>query len=244
MASVDGEIAFVREQLAPHGELRVAINYGNPVLAQRGADGEPAGVSVLLARALAAELEVELDFITFDAAGEAFKAIDEAGWRLGFLARDPIRAERVRFTEPYVIIEGTYLVRRDSPFHHIGELDAEGISIAVGQGAAYDLFLSRELCHATLKRAPTSAAAIALFVEERLDAAAGVRQPLERYASEHADFRVLPGQFTTIEQCMAIPNTYAAAADYVERFLTRMKREGEVKRGLLESGQSEAQVAP
>lgn len=34
----------VRAMLAPEGRLKVAINYGNPVLAQRREDGEPGGV--------------------------------------------------------------------------------------------------------------------------------------------------------------------------------------------------------
>ena len=67
----------VLQQLAPDGVLRAAINFGNPVLAQRGTNGEPQGVSVALAKALAAELGVELEFITFEAAGKVFAALAE-----------------------------------------------------------------------------------------------------------------------------------------------------------------------
>ena len=43
--------ANVVRQLAPSGVLRAAINFGNPVLAQRDPDGgDPRGVSVDLAR--------------------------------------------------------------------------------------------------------------------------------------------------------------------------------------------------
>lgn len=235
----------VIEALAPAGRLRVAINYGNIVLAQRGEDGEPAGVSAVLARALAAELGVEAEFATFDGAGDVFAAIDDDAWRIGFLARDPVRAEKIHFTAPYVVIEGTYLVPEAAPFQDIEELDRENVQIAVGKGAAYDLYLTRALKHASLVRATTSAAAIELFVESQLDAAAGVRQPLERYAREHSGYRVLPGRFTAIEQCMAIPKAQAsdAVTRYVEDFLARMKREGLVKRALSESGQDETQAA-
>ena len=235
----------VIEALAPHGRLRVAINYGNIVLAQRGKDGEPAGVSVALARALASELDVAIEFATFDGAGDVFAAIDDDAWRIGFLARDPVRAEKIHFTAPYVIIEGTYLVPESSPFQDIDELDRSGVRIAVGKGAAYDLYLTRALQHASLVRAATSAAAIELFVESQLDAAAGVRQPLAAYAASNPGYRVLPGRFTAIEQCMAIPKTQAsdAVTRYVEDFLARMKREGLVKRALSESGQDETQAA-
>lgn len=44
--------AAVLDDLAPQGVLRAAINYGNPVLAQAGADGKPQGASVELALSL------------------------------------------------------------------------------------------------------------------------------------------------------------------------------------------------
>lgn len=236
----------VIEALAPHGRLRVAINYGNIVLAQRGKDGEPAGVSVALARALASELDVAIEFATFDGAGDVFAAIDDDAWRIGFLARDPVRAEKIHFTDPYVIIEGTYLVPEAAPFQDVDELDRDDIRIAVGKGAAYDLYLTRALTHASLVRAATSAAAIELFAEQGLDAAAGVRQPLAAYAASNPGYRVLPGRFTAIEQCMAVTRAQASDAviRYVEDFLARMKQQGVVKRALTESGQDETQAAP
>ena len=72
----------VLQQLAPEGVLRAAINFGNPVLAQRGEDGQPQGVSVALARALADELAVGLELITFDAAGKVFAALGDDRWRV------------------------------------------------------------------------------------------------------------------------------------------------------------------
>ncbi|MGM8930584.1 transporter substrate-binding domain-containing protein [Salinicola halophyticus] len=235
----------VIEALAPYGRLRVAINYGNIVLAQRGEDGEPSGVSVALARALASELDVAVEFTSFEGAGDVFAAIDDDAWRIGFLARDPVRAEKLHFTAPYVIIEGTYLVSETAPFQAVEELDQDGIRIAVGKGAAYDLYLTRALKHASLVRAATSAAAIELFVESRLDAAAGVRQPLAAYAASNPGYRVLPGRFTAIEQCMAVPKAQASDAviRYVEDFLARMKQQGVVKHALAESGQDETQAA-
>jgi polar amino acid transport system substrate-binding protein len=230
-------------RLAPSGELRVAINLGNPVLAQRHDDGELGGVSVALARELADWLALPLRLVPFDAAGQVVAALEEGAWDLAFLARDPKRAETIRFTEPYVIIEGTYLVPQEAPYTDVEELDRDGVHIAVGQGAAYDLYLTRALQHATLVRAPTSAAAIEWFVDQGLDAAAGVRQPLDRFAQERAGYRVLKGAFTQIEQAMALPREREEVADLVEGFLRDRKASGFVARALEASGQ-EARVAP
>lgn len=168
---------MLKRRLAPSGELRAAINLGNPVLAQKSSGGELMGVSVALARALAERIDVPLRLVPFDAAGKVVGALDEDAWDLAFLARDPKRAETICFTDPYVIIEGTYLVSSESSNVSVADLDQKGVRISVGQGAAYDLFLTRTLQHASLVRAPTSTAAVDWFVDQGLEAAAGVRQP-------------------------------------------------------------------
>jgi len=234
----------VLQDLAPTGVLRAAINYGNPVLAQRGADGQPSGVSTALATALAAELGVAIEFVTFDAAGKVFAALPEARWDLAFLAIEPVRAEEIEFSHPYVIIEGTYLVRENSPFHSVAELDRKGLRLAVGKGAAYDLFLSRTLSEAELVRAPTSAAAVDWFVEQQLDAAAGVRQPLEGFARANPGYRVLYDSFTEIRQAMAVPKGRLAGARFIRAFLNEKIRSGFVAEQLRQSGQQDVRVGP
>ena len=114
----------------------------------------------------------------------------------------------------------------------------------MGEGAAYDLFLSRTLQHAELVRGPTSASAIALFLEQGLDAAAGVRQPLEAAAREHAGLRVLQGHFTAIRQAMAVPAGKAAALPALQAYIREMKASGFVAQGLRDSGQDVNVAAP
>ncbi len=232
----------VLADLAPNGTLRAAINYGNPVLAQQAADGRPQGVSVQLAKALAAELDVSLEMVTFDAAGKVFAALDQNTWNVAFMAIEPVRAAQVAFSDPYVAIEGTYLVRTDSRFTKVDDLDSAGLKIAVGKGAAYDLYLSRTLEHAALHRADTSAGAIDLFLEQDLDAAAGVRQPLEKFAADHAGYRVINGEFTSIRQAMAVPKQRAAGAEYIQGFVKRHKANGFVRKALDETGQADVTV--
>ncbi|TDB32521.1 restriction endonuclease [Stenotrophomonas sp. TEPEL] len=198
-------LADHRHSLAPLGFLRVAINLGNPVLAQGDATS-PRGPSVELATALAQRLGVQARFSCHDAAASVVAAASDDAWDLAFLAADPARADRIAFSTPYVEIEGTYLVRDDSPAQRVADLDRNGLRIAVGRGAAYDLFLGRELRHATIERAGTSAAAITL------DAAAGVRQPLLAWAQAHPGHRVLADRFTVIQQAVAAPIARPATA--------------------------------
>src|SRR4051812_42519329 len=176
----------VLQDLAPTGKLRAAINFGNGVLAQKGPSGEPKGITPDLATALAKRLGVEVAFVTFEAAGKVFEAAKAGAWDIGFVAIEPVRAAEIEFSAPYVIIDGTYMVRQDSPLKEVGDVDKPGIKIAVGLGSAYDLYLTRTIKNATIVRAAVGGgrAMIEMFIDDKLDAAAGVRQPLEAYAKD------------------------------------------------------------
>ena len=162
--------------LAPTGKLRAVINYGNPILAKQDAAGEPAGVSVDLARELARRLGVQAELVTVSSAGQAVEVLKAGRVDVGFFAIDPARGVDTAFTGPYVQIEGSYLVRNDSPLRSNAEVDRDGIRVAVGLKSAYDLFLSRELKQAKIERAPTSPAVVDYFIANKLDVAAGVKQ--------------------------------------------------------------------
>ncbi|WP_375462660.1 transporter substrate-binding domain-containing protein [uncultured Methylobacterium sp.] len=243
-ARADEVAPAVLHDLAPTGTLRAAINLGNPVLARRGADGAAEGVSVDLARALGEKLGVPVALATYDGAGSVSGTAGANAWDVCFLATDPKRAEGIAFTAPYVTIAGSYLVPVGSALKDIASVDRPGIRVAVGRGSAYDLYLSRALRHATLVRAPTSAAAVALFADETLEVAAGVEQPLAAYAADHPEVRLLPGHFMAIEQAMGLPAGRPAGAAYLARFVAEMKTAGFVARALRAHGQDAALARP
>lgn len=173
-------LTTLARSLAPTGPLRASINLGNPILAGLDpASGQPCGVSVDLAREAARRLGLALELVVFDAAGKSVQAVKDEVADLGFFAIDPLRGEGIAFTAPYVLIEGCYLVRENSPLADNAEVDRPGHTVVVGKGSAYDLHVSRELKHAAIERAPTSPAVVDHFVASTADVAAGVKQQLE-----------------------------------------------------------------
>ncbi|MGA2127746.1 MAG: ABC transporter substrate-binding protein [Xanthobacteraceae bacterium] len=241
----DDSVSNVARILAPTGRLRAAINFGNIVLAQRDpATGEPRGISAELARGLAQRLGVAVEFVTFDAAGKVTDAARQGVWDIAFLAIDPVRGADIDFTAPYVLIEGTYLVPTGSSLQTIADVDRDGVRIAVGRGSAYDLHLTRALKHAMLIRAEGPAASIRMFVADRLDAVAGVRQPLVAYAATDPGVRIIPGRFMSIEQAMAMPKGRDGAVRYLDAYVEEMKASGFVAEVLAATGQGDAAVAP
>ncbi len=231
-------------ELTSTGTLRAAINLGNPILADRGADGAPQGVSVDLARAAARRLGVTLELVPFDSAGAVVEAIKARQVDLAFVAIDPVRGADTDYTPPYVVIEGAYLVRDDSPLQRNDEVDRAGARVAVGRGSAYDLFLTRELKAATIVRAPTSPAVTDLFLAQHLDVAAGVRQQLEADARRVDGVRLLPGRFMAIEQAMGVPKGRHAAQAWLSGFVEEMKASGFVADALKRHRIEGATVAP
>ncbi len=231
---------------APSGVLRASINLGNPILARRDATtGDAEGVSVDLARALAAELGVDVELKVFDTAARSVAAVTAGEADIGFFAIDPKRGEGVRFSAAYVQIEGAYLVRHDSPLIDNAEVDRAGTTVMVGQGSAYDLFLSRELKAASILRAPSSPAVVDAFLAQKADVAAGVKPQLEADAARLGGLRLLPGRFMVIEQAMGVQaNRGDAAQPFLHGFVERMKASGFVAQALQRHRIQGASVAP
>ena len=233
----------VLKDLAPTGKLRAAINLGNMVLAQKDpATGQPKGITPDLARELGRRLGVPVELVPFDAAGKVFEAVKTGALDVMFLAIEPVRANEIAFTAPYVLIEGVYMVPTDSKIASVADVDRDGIRIGVSRNSAYDLYLTRTLKHATLVRGDDG---IALFVKDKLDAAGGVKQPLVAYAKTNPNVRILDGRFMEIRQAMGTPRGRGeAGARYLGAFIEEMKASGFVADALKRSNQPDAAVAP
>lgn len=232
-------------ELAPTGKLRAAINFGNAVLAQKGPAGEPKGITPDLATELGKRLKVPVEFVPYDAAGKVFEGATAGAWDIAFIAIEPARATQIEFSPPYVVIEGTYMVPVGSPLKEIADVDKPGIRIAVGRASAYDLYLTRTIKNATVTRASVGGgrAMIELFVNDKLEVAAGVRQQLEAYAKGRTDVRIMAGRFMEIQQAMGAPKGRLAGAAYLRAFVEDVKASGFVADAIKRAGQTAA-VAP
>lgn len=245
MSDLNAQLALARADIAPGGRLRACINLGNTLLASRDpASGAPRGASVDLARELARRLSIPLDLAAVETAGDSVAMVAQGQADIGFFALDPIRAAQLRFATPYVVIEGAYVVRSESPLHQIAEVDQAGHRVVVGRGSAYDLFLTRELRHATIVRCPTSQGVIGEFLRSGAEVAAGVRQMLVADLTANAGLRLLPGNFMEIFQAVGLPPDRSdRAVDAVIGFVEAMKTQGLVRRSLDAHGIQGVRVA-
>jgi polar amino acid transport system substrate-binding protein len=212
--------------LTPLGKLRVGINFGNAVLASRDVNGDPCGIAVDLAAELARRVGAPFELVPYEAAGRMADGAQADAWDVAFLAADPDRADHITFTEPYLEIDTTYLVPAASALRTPADVDRQGVRVAISDKSAYDLFLTRNLKHARLVRAPGPGPSVELFFADELDALAGIRPMLLEVERTRPGTRVLEGRFTVVRQAIGVPRARNAASNDLNAFVEDIRRSG------------------
>jgi len=224
----------IMAELAPTGTLRAAINLGNFLLVTgRSASGDPEGVAPSMAKAVADRLGVPLRYVPFAKPGLLADAVDDDVWDIGLIGAEPQRAEKIAFTAAYAEIEATYLVPAGSQITAIDQVDRPGIRIAVSARSAYDLWLERNIKHATVLRVEGGPAALAKFRSEGLEALAGLRPGLLTDLPSLPGARILEGQFTAVQQAIGTRRSNTSGAAFLRDFVEEAKASGLVA-GLIE----------
>jgi polar amino acid transport system substrate-binding protein len=226
--------------------VRAAINLSNFLLVTgRDPDGTPTGVSPDMARELARRIGVGIELFGYKSPGDLADAAASDAWDVGNIGAEPARAETIAFTSAYCEIECTYLVPAGSPITSVDEVDRPGVRIASAPRAAYDLWLERNLSHAELVRSPTLAGSFEMFVEQGLDALAGLRPALLTSAQRLPGSRLLDGGFSSVQQAMGTPlGRDEAGFAYLRDFVEEMKSNGFVADRIAAHGVVGLSVAP
>ena len=225
---------IILKQLAPRGYMRAAINLSNFLLVTgKEANGDPQGVSPDMAIALANELGVDIELISFSRPGELADAIFEDKWDIGNIANESERAKSITFSLPYTSIESTFLLRKHLNFNTIKDIDQEGIRIAVAERSAYDLWLTENIKKADLIRAKSIDESFSIFQENQYEVLAGLRPKLTDDVKKTKDCLILDESFTYINQCIGSKPNNLEAASFINKFIKKNIKNGFIKRLLI-----------
>jgi polar amino acid transport system substrate-binding protein len=217
----------IKSQLAPTGVLRAGINMSNFLLVTgKTASGDPQGVAPDMAAEIARRLGVPVKYVQFERPSKLADAAATNTWDIGLIGAEPQRAEKISFTAAYCEIEATYLVQPNSPFQTVGDVDHAGARIAVRRGAAYDLWLERNIKHATVLRSDSAEGPLDQFIAEKLEALAGLRPGLLGDVKKVPGGRILPGNFMTVQQAIGTEKKNATGAAFLAEFIAEAKRSG------------------
>jgi polar amino acid transport system substrate-binding protein len=218
-------------ELAPTGVLRAGINMSNFLLVTgRSETGDPQGVAPDMAAEIAKRLNVPVAYVKFERPSKLADAAGTNSWDIGLIGAEPQRAEKITFTAAYCEIEATYLVPKGSPLTGIADVDRAGVRITVRRGAAYDLWLERNIKHATVLRSDTADGPFNQFVAEGLEAYAALKPALLTEIEKVPGGRILPGNFTTVQQAIGTAKPNTAGAAFLSEFVAEAKRSGLVAR--------------
>lgn len=217
----------IKSELAPTGVLRAGINMSNFLLVTgRTASGDPQGVAPDMAAEIARRLGVTVKYVQFERPSKLADAAGTNTWDIGLIGAEPQRAEKISFTSAYCEIEATYLVGPNSPFQSVGDVDRAGVRIAVRRGAAYDLWLERNVKHAAVLRSDSADGPLEQFIAEKLEALAGLRPGLLADVKKVPGGKILPGNFMTVQQAIGTEKKNTAGAAFLAGFVREAKRSG------------------
>jgi polar amino acid transport system substrate-binding protein len=218
-------------ELAPTGVLRAGINMSNFLLVTgKTASGDPQGVSPDMAAEIARRLGVPVAYVQFERPSKLADAAGTNTWDIGLIGAEPQRAEKITFTAAYCEIEATYLVPNGSPISNIADVDRPGVRITVRRGAAYDLWLERNIKQATVLRSDSADGPFNQFVSEKLEAYAALRPQLLTDVEKLPSSKILPGNFMAVQQAIGTAKPNTAGAAFLSEFVEDAKRSGLVAR--------------
>jgi polar amino acid transport system substrate-binding protein len=218
-------------ELAPTGVLRAGINMSNFLLVTgKTPSGDPQGVAPDMAAEIARRLGVPVRYVQFERPSKLADAAGTDTWDIGLIGAEPARAEKITFTPAYCEIEATYLVQPNSPYQNVADVDRPGARITVRRGAAYDLWLTANIKHATILRSDSADGPFNQFVAEKLDAYAALRPQLLEDVKKLPGSRILPGNFTSVQQAIGTEKKNTAGAAFLREFVAEAKKSGLVAR--------------
>jgi polar amino acid transport system substrate-binding protein len=205
--------------------------------------GEPHGVGIAIARALAERVGVALKCTEYPSPPGVVAALASGAADVALLGIDPGRGAEVDFSPPLLAADFTYLVPDGSAVRTIADADRPGMRIALVRHHAMDNALRGQLNAAAKVHADTPDAAFELFRAGGAEVLAGIRPGLLMYAGKLPGARVLLGRYGRNAIALAVKKGEAALHSYVSAFAEAARADGTVERAIAGAGLQGVEVA-
>lgn len=241
------DAAAQRTAGAPGGMLRAAYLATNPAQAVTDpATGEQRGVAIDLARELARRQSRTLVLIPSSNPQAVMDAVQNGQADIGFVAFNPERAGPVEFSQAYLLVQQTFLVRADAAWRSVRDIDRAGVRIGARAGDSIALYLGRTLKAAQLIALTEADAreAPAMVVGGTLDAFGANRQRLTDIQRTQPSLRLLSDDLYGVEQAVIVARGNSDALRAVNEFIDDVRRSGFLKASIGRSGAAGIAVAP
>jgi polar amino acid transport system substrate-binding protein len=231
--------------LAKSGSLRIGVGLGSLTTATRNAaTGEVKGPALELGRALAARIGIQSVSVEYPRPGAVIDGLRTNAWDISVLIVDPVRAEQVDYSNPFLQSDLTYLVAAGSAIQTVADADQSGVRIGVARNDTSDLQLTRALKRAELVRTDSIAAAAELLRTGGVNAIALNRPSLIALSATLPGSRVLSDGFANFYSAVAVPKGHDGWLAYINEFIEGAKASGFVNRMIEKLAMQGVRVAP
>ncbi|WP_205683990.1 transporter substrate-binding domain-containing protein [Cryobacterium aureum] len=209
------------------GTLRVADCLSFAPFGFSDAQGDPDGYDVDIAKAMAADLGVELEVIDTTSANRISNLqTDKVDLVICNFTRTGERAKQVDFTDPYVVASQALLVKKDSGIETID--DIAGKTVAAVKGSTNTDVLATLGIDASTQDFDSSAAAILAVQQGKADAMIEDTNFLAYQADLDPTLRVTKDQLVPLEyNAMGVKQGDQVWLNWVNQFLFRYNASGE-----------------
>jgi polar amino acid transport system substrate-binding protein len=165
---------------------------------------------------------------------------------IGFVAYNPERAGPVQFSQPYMLVNQTFLVQASSSIRSVKDIDRPNQRIGGGKGDSIALYLGRNLKQAQLVEIveSTPGEALKMLAAGRLDAFGANRQRLTDLMKTVPGLRLLPDDLYGVEQTIVVPNGKPEVLKMVNEFIDEVRRSGFLGKAIERGGIIGIAVAP
>jgi polar amino acid transport system substrate-binding protein len=226
--------------IAPTGKLRVGIGVGLVPSAfwtvRDPATGQPRGVTVDLADAMARELGMPLELVAYNNSGDVTAGGPRGEWDVAFMPVDAERSKVVDFGPAIAATESSYLVPAGSAIRTMAEVDRPGVRVVGIEGTTTARSAARSLKNTPVKTFKTVDELFELVRTGQADAIALGRDSLRSFAAKFPGSRVLDGAYQSTVVAVAVPKGKPASLAYVSKFVEEAKARGTVSRALAAAG--------
>lgn len=232
--------------VAPGGTLRAVYLATNPAQAMRDpASGELRGPSPDLARELAKRDNVQLELKPLPSPPAVIEAVKNGEADIGFVAYEATRLGAVEFSQIYMLVRQSFLVREDSPIKAVADIDRAGQTIAGTVSDSITLCMKRVLKEAKLAEVPNDPAEIAKALGAGSIAAFGAsRQRLTALMKTAPGTRILPDDFFSVPQNIVVPKDRPKALAAVNALIDEARASGALQRAIENGGAVGTAMAP
>ena len=233
--------------LAPSGTLRAA--YIGPNVAQARLDsatGTVSGVIADIARELGRRADVPVTITPLPTAAAVIEAVRSGAADIGFVAPNPERTGLVLYSQTYMLVQQSALVRADSPLHFVNELDRPGHVIGINTDDSVGVWLQQHLTAARVRATPdyTLRDAVQWLQNGEVVAFAGGRQRLSSGTRGVTGLRMLDDNFYGVPQTVAVPLDRPDRLRLIDATLAEMRSSGFLADSIARSGIEGLTVAP